>query len=297
MIIAQTGQTSPSLSSSPSDASLLDYGMWWLIPLSVGVFASLWYIFRKRTPLETKLRPAGRHKSKESDSSKASVDEAKIASSSDINHIDVAHVSTSGRERLPNKTGGKRKKKSKHEVGRKSASVSSPSVAHETTSAPLESNGQSSRLTVSTIAATLAVPTATAPLAAPPANPIFEPLRDVTHRRPKPDILTNSASYEAQEEGMASTISGGKFERLVPRTAATRSMANRWPAPPSEPTKVTAEPALATHASSSPTLTPSGPPVPTLTQSGQTVSATQPAKGLTSFVSKVKRAAGTEPYP
>jgi len=269
MIIAQTGLNSNPLSNSQPSANSVGYGFWWLLPISVVGAGIVWYLRRQMIP------PEKRSSSKNLVHTKSAANKAKNTSSSE--NLDVT-ASANRRVSEPKKVGKKKKKDRSNSERRTQTVVSSlPST-------PEIKKDSTGTLTPISIAQTLARPESMSQTSAP-NNAIFEPLREVVQQRRKSTFSTASDFLQSNESVVSSLPSGGKFERTVAPSAATRLVANRWPTPATQPlpTAKIATP----HPKASLAPNPVSSPVPVPVQE----------KGLKSFVSKVKNSASANTDP
>ena len=132
---------------------------------------------------------------------------------------------------------------------------------------------------VTSTAASNAEVSSPAPVSAP-VNAIFEPLREVSQRRRKQAEPLENADSEYMASEPLNPMAGGKFERIIPKINL-RSASNRWPV--SSIQQVTAPVAAPRHLESAATATKASTAIPISAEP-----TLPPAKGLKSFVSKVK---------
>ena len=280
MIIAQTVLTSAP-DNTQSSANPSSNGWWWLLPLVIGILGLVWYLRRKRNPLDLKS------KSKPNQRTKASTYKTHMASLSE----DSAVADTALNRNISSSKAGKKKKKNqskserraktvvprqpnsleqkKSELGEQKTSIAAPSMDRPETMAPV----------------TVSVP------APAPVNAIFEPLFDVVQNRRKAIVTQPTVPSQANPTTVSTQPSGGRFERNIVTAAATRSIASRWPTPATQQRK-TVESEIPKPQQLSQTDPISSPTTVSLlaTVSPPEVS---PAKGLTSFVSKVRSTVAT----
>ena len=269
MIIAQTGLNSSPLSNSQPSANSVGDGFWWLLPIIVVGAGIVWYLRRQLIP------PGKKSSSKNLVQTKSAANKSKNTSPSGI--LDVA-ASSIRRVSEPKKVGKKKKKERGNSERNTQTVVSSLPVT------PKVKKVSTSGLTPTSIAPSLTRPESTSQ-ASVPSNAIFEPLREVVQQRRKSTFSTPIASLQSNEAVVSNQPSGGKFERTVAPSAATRSVANRWPTPATQQ--------LQTTKIATPQPMVSLPPSPISSPVPLPVQAT----GLKSFVTKVKSSASTNTDP
>lgn len=292
MMIAQTGVDSVSSAAVPP-AESASTAIWWLIPLAISCLALTWYLRRMNNAAS---KPAGRKDSQKKPLSKtksvASVlsEELETPRDSD-NDLPIKASKSSSKKKKKGQSKGQQNSKKLH--GKQDyPKVVVNSVAHATVSNEKDSaSTKSAEIAIESVSTQL--PLATTPTPVPVAA-IFEPLRNVVPPRRKVSSLEVSNEGKKQpsvnEELVTRSASGGKFERLVPSTAYTRAAASRWPASmttsiekslPAKPTESKPESKPVTNVSALPAA-------------ALPHSAIPAAKGLRSFVSKVKSAASPD---
>ncbi len=273
MLFAQTG-TNSTVPRKIADAEVNPYliALWWIVPLAI---AAIWIAITVRSnnakakaKAKQRLSQAEATKSKEIKKTPPS----SVTVGSETTPIDSSETRRQT-DRQPKKKKEKTKSKQKTEPITPSVSAS-PEVA----TGDMIAEKQSTELEASNANPAIAEPK--------PSNAIFEPLRDASRGRRK---VYNDESMDNRDERGDSTsrendaynqIFGGKFERIIPKQSL-RSVANRWPTEETQPAK-TAMPVVASTQPSNPVAT------PTNANSETQVETPAPAKGLKSFVSKVK---------
>ncbi len=268
-MFAQTGLNStPSSTDLPSSTPASSV-LWWLIPLALAIAGIAWYFRRQwnlpSQPSTTKTVPRAK------ETGIVAID-ASLAESFE------AAIATNNRKNIQPRKAGKKSKKDRSVVERQIKSLvdqqTPPSDSKSVSLADLPPS-----LPLSNPPPTKAPVTTTA---------IFEPLRDVGPKRSRAIFSTQLDSLRPTDEVAPSQpSSGGKFERTVATNAATRSAANRWPASATQPIRSNAVAPQRPQASSLPPDTQVSTPAP--------ISA--PAKGLSSFVSKVRSSVATDLVP
>lgn len=269
MLIAQTSLNSFPLLEIQTEVSPNNYGMWWLLLLAFALSGFVWFVRRQLR------RSVQKSSSKDVHKTKGPNNNANNASPSVGVEFSASRI---GRDANPRNIGKKKKKDRIRSERNSKASESIQHVAGEAKKASLAD------LAPTSIALNFS-PVAKPSQASIASNAIFEPLREVVQQRRKSTFSTSIASSQSNEAVVSNQPSGGKFERTVAPSAASRMVANRWPAPAEQKGK------MAEIASSQPqALLPPSPitnPVPVQVQ----------AKGLQSFVSKVKSSVSTNTDP
>jgi len=286
-MIAQTGiESAPATSASQTAAA--SNAVWWLLPLAIACLGLIWYLRR--------LNNATSQASLGKDSKKKSPMEANLGLSDESN---TPKTGDSNRQFKSSKTSSKKKKKAQtsnqqNGMNRKDrldatkaggTSVAEPKVSSDQVSDVLITNTQ----VVETAAAAPSQTTSPTPV---PLAAIFEPLRSVSAPRRK--VRLSEAPIEdlklrsVSEESTSRQPSGGKFERMVPSTAYTRAAASRWPASMTN----TVEHTGSTRAAE--VMSEQAATVNSLPKAAQPQQAVPAAKGLTSFVSKLKSSSSAD---
>ena len=292
MMIAQTGIDSVSSTAAPPAVSASS-AMWWLVPLAIACLALTWYL-RRLNNAAPKI--SGRKDSQKKPSSKvssvASVLSAELETPRD-NDNDRQFKASKSSSKKKKKSQSKGQQNSKKLDGKQDAPkvavshVAEGTISSEKTSGPAKSD----EISVELASTSLSPATASTPV---PVAAIFEPLRNVVPPRRKIsslDVATEGKkSPSVNEESVNRPASGGKFERMVPSTAFNRAAASRWPASMTTPVErsVQARPAESKMESKP---VGSGPALPTSALPHPAIPA---AKGLKSFVSKVKSATSSD---
>lgn len=300
-MIAQTGIDSV-VSTAVPPAESASTAIWWLVPLAIACLALTWYLRR--------LNAASSKISDRKDSQKSPSSKARSVASLPANEPETPIEKDASRPIHSSKSSSKKKKKGQsnsQQKGKKPngkqddpkvmlSSVSSTKSSSEELSASAKSKVKSAEMATEPPSASAAPETkpAITPTPATPVAAIFEPLRSVVPPRRKtssPELSTDDKTPQsAMEESINRPASGGKFERMVPSTAYTRAAASRWPASMTTPAErpVPARTAEAKAESK---------PVASVSASATTASphpVIPAAKGLKSFVSKVKSATSSD---
>ncbi len=268
MLIAQTSSID---SQGNSTVSIL----WWLLPLAVAIIWIAWF-FRANKVKSNRSRPAN--------AGSAQKQKSHRTSSASNDRFDAVSDKSDSVDSSQARTTGKNKKKKEKNKGNRKNKPTVPASLESVVKAESPTKRVSDKITEPqrpVVQDAITVPQAmTEPK---PSNAIFEPLREVLKERRKSSVEENTDSYSAKNESRPrendafNQIFGGKFERIVPK-ATIRSVANRWPAATGEQIK----------RSETITPRPQAQPAPQSAMTPNVASEPAPAKGLKSFVSKVK---------
>ncbi len=288
-MIAQTGIDSVSSTVVPP-AESASTAIWWLIPLAIACLALTWYLRRLNNATS---KNSSRKDSQKKLSSKAKSvvsglrDEQEAPKDNDNNR----QIKASSKKKK--KVQSKNQQNSKNPNGKQDdAKVVINSVAEAAISTEkMSASAKSAESAMESASTSLPAATTLPPV---PVAAIFEPLRNVVPPRRRNASLEASTEdkkpQSVNEESANRPASGGKFERMVPSTAYTRAAASRWPA--SMTTQVE-RPVQARHAEAKPESKPVAnvAALPTVALPHPAIPA---AKGLKSFVSKVKSASSAD---
>ncbi len=284
MIIAQSVLPSGTENSQRnSDPSAI--GFWWILPLAIVVFGAAWYIRQKKKNSGPKSS-SKTHKQPVASTNLADASQIR-EESTDANPTIRRSSSLSQAAKKKNKVQSKNERRMKHVLQRDSASLEQKNskVIKPKTSIVAQSpdraeaNAQAKPVTVP-------VPT--------PVNAIFEPLFNVVQHRRKTTATLPTVLSQTNPSIVSTQPSGGKFERNVVTAAATRSIASRWPTSATQQKETleietTNRQILSqTDPSSSPPTELSRATVPSQPSTTVLAPSEAPAKGLKSFVSKVR---------
>ena len=292
MMLAQTGIESVS-STAATPAESASTAFWWLVLLAIACLALTWYLRRLNN---AKSETSGRKDSQKRPSPKAKTAEPVLP-----NELETPRDSDTNRQFKASKSSSKKKKKSQSKGQQNSKKLErkqdAPKVemsrVPEATISSEKTPGaaKSDEISMESASTSLSPATASTPV---PVAAIFEPLRKVVpprRKRSSLDVATEGkTSPSVNEESVNRPASGGKFERMVPSTTFNRAAASRWPASMTTPVErsIQARPAEA-KLESKPVG--SGPALQTTALPHPAIPA---AKGLKSFVSKVKSATSSD---
>ena len=278
MLIAQTGLNSIPLLDIQSGDGATSYSLWWLVPIALIVVVVSWIVRHLAKQTEQKNRPTRAPSTKMAVSKTRRGGEGEIVQASNSVAPVVMNAKKSGKS--------KKRDRRRSEPTTKSAVSFQQSMPTAVSNRAVELTPTAAAASTPSVSSSITpIDSASQPQQQTPVNAIFEPLRDVSQHRRRPKFASPTASSQSNDAVVSPQTSGGKFERTIAPSDATRLVSNRWPTPATQQVNTAGMAPVRPQSLLPPSPISHPVPVPV------------PATGLKSFVTRVKSSASTNTDP